>query len=533
MANTRTVGASGADHTTIASAMSWMAANHTLGVDGIGKIEIIDSAEYTEEVDVSGISGTASITSYIELTASSGNRHSGVAGTGHARLHTNPTSNSAVITVSENFTYIHHLEIHLSSSAGASDEGIRVIASDVLISRNVVWSTDVSSSKDGIYTGNWNADYSIDNCVIYGFNRGGIHMQNHGSSETQVANIDHCTVYNCGQDAGGIEDGGIVLRGDFGTTTTANIYNTAGIDSNSGSAEDYVMDRNGSSTITWTGTHNADSDGTLTSFSIDTNGQQNLVSADTTQSTGSYFVVNDLTGGSEDLRLLDDAAGNLAEGTGTSRIGSEPDARQDFSLDIAGNTRDTVPDIGASEYVSDSGVTGTVAVTQADQTMAATGQVGLDATGTIAVTQDDQTSNATGVVGTIVTGTIAVTQDDQISAATGQVGLTITGTIAVTQDDQISAAVGIVGDIVTGTIAVTQDNQIASATGQIGLDTTGTVAVLQENQIMAAIGVISENITGTIATTQEDQTMSAVGFIGDPGDFLQSQPINISISISL
>lgn len=337
MANTRTVGAAG-DHTTVASAISWMQSNHTLGTDGIGKIEIIDAAEFNENVSISGVSGTASITSYIELTAASGVRHAGVAGTGHARIR-GDSNGSHVITVSENYTHVHHLEIQ-QDSTGSSDEGIRVTSgiTDVLISYCIIWTEQDVSSQDGVYGGNWGMGVAVDNCIIYGFNRAGLHAQLYNSSNTQDWYSDHNTVYGCGTG----------LRADPeqpAATVNFTVYNTASLDNTT----DYATDTHGG-TMNWSGTNNAATDGSLTTIGLTTGAQENLTTSDTSQSSGSYFVVNDLTAGSEDLTLLDDEAGNLATSNGTDRQGSEPDSRQDFSVSIEGTSRPTsVVDIGASQ----------------------------------------------------------------------------------------------------------------------------------------------------------------------------------------
>jgi hypothetical protein len=84
-------------------------------------------------------------------------------------------------------------------------------------------------------------------------------------------------------------------------------------------------------------------------------------------------------------------------------------------------------------------VTGTVAETQADQTSAASGQIGVQ--GTVAATQADQTSAASGIVWVI--GTVAETQADDTSAASGAEGKQ--GTVAETQADDTSAAAGLHG----------------------------------------------------------------------------------------
>jgi mucin-19 len=356
MANTRTVGASGADHTSIGAALSWMQSNHNFNTDGIATIEIIDSAAYDESLTISGIAGTPSSTAYLKITVSSGNRHSGAAGTGHARI-SYSGGNTAAIQVETPYTVIEDLEIY-RSNPGSSDEGVRITSgvNGVVISRCVIWSDGAAGDTDGIYAGNWPVTVNVDNCIIYGFNRCGINAQNFGGGGTQTWNIDSCTIYDCGSDDTP-GDGGIVARADFGgDTANFNVYNTAALDSNGTNAADFA--EVGGGTFNWTGTHNADTDGSLTAVGITSSAQQNLTITATTQSSGSYFVVNSLTAGSEDLTLLDDAAGNLAYGNGVSRVGSEPDSRQDFSLDIAGNTRSTTspsPDIGASEYTAAGG----------------------------------------------------------------------------------------------------------------------------------------------------------------------------------
>jgi len=354
MANTRTVGAAGKDHTTISSAVSWFQSNHDFDTDGIGTISIEDNAEYNENVSITGLSGTISSTAYLKITVAEANRHSGVAGTGHARVR-GSSNGSHVFTVSEDFTVIEHLEIQ-QDSTGGSDEGIRVTSNidDVLISRCIIWSDSAATDTDGVYAGNWGVSASVDNCIIYGFNRAGIHAQFYSGAGTQTWDIDNCTIYDCGADDSP-GDGGIVnnTSAGGGATVVMNVYNTAVLDCNGVNAKDYASITGG--TNTWTGTHNADTDGSLTTVGIATSAQQNLTTSDTTQSTGSYFVVNSLTAGSEDFLLLDDAAGNKAYGNATNRVGSEPDSRQDFSLDIAGNTRSTTspsPDIGASEYTT-------------------------------------------------------------------------------------------------------------------------------------------------------------------------------------
>ena len=297
------------------------------------------------------ISGwTTGVSNYIKITVAEANRHSGTAASGNAKI-SNTSNGNHVISVDEDYTWFEYLVIQ-QDSTGGSDEGMRILANtdNVLISRCIIYTERTTNDQDGVYTGNWAATYSIDNCIIYGFPRVGIHLQNYSGSNNQTANIDYCTIYNCGNN-GQFDEGGIASR-DPGNLNTLNIYNTAVLDSGPSSAEDYNQF---TGTSTWTGTNNIDSDLSLTEVGIDTNAQQDLDIVDTTQSSGSFFVVKDLTGGSEDLLLLDNAAGNLAYGNAIDRVGSEPDSRQNLGLDIIDDTRSTTspaPDIGASEFTS-------------------------------------------------------------------------------------------------------------------------------------------------------------------------------------
>lgn len=244
---------------------------------------------------------------------------------------------------------------------------------------------------------------------------------------------------------------------------------------------------------------------------------------------------------------------------------------------------DITPNYSATEHsavvfsfeLADVAVTGTIAVTQDDQTAAFTGTVANPITGSIGVTQADQTAAFVGtetISGTIgvtqqdqtgafsgtvagadwdcadwnpddwatdcaPTGTIGVIQDDQTAAFVGTVTGSITGTIGVTQDDQTAAFVGNVAGAVTGTIGVTQDNQTAAFAGDTVQDgiissiqqnqtavfngtvanpITGTISVTQQDQIGAFTGFSAVSVVGTIAVTQADQTMSASATVVNP-----------------
>ena len=351
----------GGDYTTIQGAIDDFA-NHGAGAYASGdiwKIEIDDDSEYNESLTVN-LTGTPSETSYVWITGGTSNRHSGVAGTGHPRLRADDGNHA--ITISDPYTRIEWLEIEQDGS-GSSDEGIRVNedADNVLISHCIIWTDDDTASQDGIYTGNWDiANLSIDNCAIYGFRRAQINMQSFSGAATQSINVDHCTLIHQSTTAE-TESGGLAVRQSHGSSvTTVNVYNTIGY-MEVGTTNEPFFDNNGtirgapSGTMTWNGSHNLagdlgtndeiDATDNTSNWQFATDGDE-----DTTQSSGSYVVFEDIGSGTEDFRLLDEAAGNLAIANGTNRIGSEPDFRQNFRIDITGGIRSTgVVDIGAHQ----------------------------------------------------------------------------------------------------------------------------------------------------------------------------------------
>jgi len=160
--------------------------------------------------------------------------------------------------------------------------------------------------------------------------------------------------------------------------------------------------------------------------------------------------------------------------------------------------------------VSAASFTGTVAVTQAAQTSAATGQMGYSATS--ATTQAPQTAAASGQLGYSATST--TTQANQAPAASGTFTPgAITGSVAVTQASQTASAAGQLG--YTGTAGPTQAAQTAAGSGQLGY--SGTAAPIQAAQVAAAAGQLG--YTGSAALTQQTQTSAASGTAAGPGAF--------------
>ena len=128
-------------------------------------------------------------------------------------------------------------------------------------------------------------------------------------------------------------------------------------------------------------------------------------------------------------------------------------------------------------------------------------------TGTVAVTQANQTSTASGQLG--YTGSAAANQAANTATAAGKLGYS--GSAAANQASQTAAASGTftAGGVFAGAVAVTQAGQTSSASGQLGY--SGTVARTQANNTSAASGTVANPVTGTASALQANQTASIVG----------------------
>ena len=109
-----------------------------------------------------------------------------------------------------------------------------------------------------------------------------------------------------------------------------------------------------------------------------------------------------------------------------------------------------------------SGVTGTSATTNANDTSSASGTTTV--VGAAATTNANDTATASGVVGSPVIGTSATTNANDTPSASGTT--TVIGTSATTNANDASAASGWAG-AVSGTAAVTNANDAAQASGTV------------------------------------------------------------------
>ena len=232
-------------------------------------------------------------------------RHIGKVGTGY-RIYIVTNYSHAIETV-EDYVRIDGLEIRQGAS-GDSEEGIRISANgaqDIRILNSIVWSDNKNTTdQDGIYAGLVSAIINVQNTIVYGFTRAGIHPQMYtGSGYEQTWNIDNVTAYNNGT-LGESESGGITTTVDAGNIANVNINNM--ISTNTTQGEDYEQ--------TAAGTHNWNIDNSICEDSSITNrdsGAQNPITSTSVFDRNSIpsanenmVIYEDITPGGEDLHLV-------------------------------------------------------------------------------------------------------------------------------------------------------------------------------------------------------------------------------------
>lgn len=485
--------------------------------------EIQDDEEYTatsDNVIDFSFATTPSITKHAWLTAAPGNRHTGKAGLTHARLR-GASAGYHVCLVQESFTRIEYLVIQLDST-GASDEAVRITSGvyNVLLSRDILWTDQTQADTDGVYMGNWSASVYADHLVVYGFTRAGFHPQNYSTTvaATQDWYIDYSTIVKCGA-AGEPESGAIFSRTNKSdSVNNIAVYNTAGLDTASTYDDFGEGDGSGGSevgTTNWSGSHNACTDSSLTSRGLTTGAQEGLTLTDISQSSGNYFVVNETAAGSEDYTLLDDAGGNLAYGNGIDRVGSEPDPRQDFSFDIAGNPHSTTspgPDIGGSEFTASSATITASHNETGDATTAS-----MVVLSQLTASQNEAGDSAAGSIEALA----------QVSANQGESGDTTAASLSAQQAASLSVDQAEAGDGTAAALAVTC--QVAADQNETGDSAAATLDNVV--QLFADVGEVGDSTaaavntqqTANVSASQTEEGDSAAASLAVPGQVAATQ----------
>lgn len=196
-----------------------------------------------------------------------------------------------------------------------------------------------------------------------------------------------------------------------------------------------------------------------------------------------------------------------AGGGAWTSLGSTTDSTYTAAGKIGMLTSSTgvrLDDFGGGTYVA-TGVTGTVAVTTADDTSTASGSTTV--TGSSTTTTANDTSTASGT--TIVTGSANVTTADDTSSANGTT--IVTGSVAVTTADDTATASGSVGGAVDGSASITTQDDTSSASGTTTV--LGVASSVTGNDTSSATG--SPIVTGLANVTTGDDVSTANGSAGN------------------
>ena len=356
----RDIQASGGDYTTVGS---WESATTTNSGADIWKGEC--AAEDFDEAIVIANTETIGASAYVWLSSQSGSEHSGVYSTSKARMAYTGGA-TAVIDNDEDYTRISWMQIHRpsSGSSGNSDEGIRAGNVDnMLIQYMVIWTDEIVQNMDGIHMdgGFDNAANTlyIDNCVIYGFARGGVHCNYGDKDHPTLVRIDHCFITYNGDSSAGQSNEGNLLNWNATEYSNWTVYNT--IIATNGATTDAATQEwkmvGASNQAVADGDYNVRTGSGETDLSAFlTDNTANWVDAtdgvtDSAPATGGVYVA-DFTGITTFDLTLQSHANNVAEDAGVAQ--SEPDSRQDFSVDITGAARPTSGsvDIGPFQITS-------------------------------------------------------------------------------------------------------------------------------------------------------------------------------------
>ncbi|MEM8973619.1 MAG: hypothetical protein AAGD43_16290 [Pseudomonadota bacterium] len=327
---TKSIGTSSRDYSTITL---WEAdldnvAEYSSGDDAVG--ECYNDSVFDESVTING-GNTVGLNS-ITLTAASGERHDGTAGTGARVVR---TSNGLFVTISGANSIDYEISwLEFDANGNECSIATRAAANNTVA--NIVlhgWDGTDNSAELLVAQGSVNSNYT--NCIIYDLTQGFSGAS--GAACLMRQSFDGINVYNCTlhdvSDASGNATACLILS-DRSDENCRNVICTGATNTGSGSATDFspasptnaTMDYNMSSDTSASGANS------ITSVTV----------ADQYVSTVS---------GSEDLHLK---TGSDAIGAGVD-LGTSP---TNVNIDINGRDRDAEGDtwdIGAHQFVAGGG----------------------------------------------------------------------------------------------------------------------------------------------------------------------------------
>lgn len=157
--------------------------------------------------------------------------------------------------------------------------------------------------------------------------------------------------------------------------------------------------------------------------------------------------------------------------------------------------------LGRLPLASDPAISGTLSVTDGDDTLSAAGQVKVQ--GSASITDSDDTLAAAGAVQ--VQGTASITDADDTASSAG--GVKVQGSGSITDSDDTVAAAGQVK--VQGVLNVTDSDDTLSASGGGAASVTGNLNVTDADDTISAAGAVK--VQGAAAVADQGDTLAATG----------------------
>lgn len=312
-----------------------------------------DSTKDTTNVTIDW-TGTTSSTNYLQIFTPTGSaeainnqRHDGTANNVGYILQ---VEGGNAFTVNEDYSKIIGLEVRLDGAGvNISDECFRAASNYLSVSHCILWTDELDGDTDGFYQGDTSYTVYIDNCIIYGFQRGGIHPQNYSNSITITQNwyVYNCTILGCGA-VEELESGAICVRVEC-ATSTINVYVSNTIGMNTASTYDDFAEYRVYGTANWIGNNNITSDITANKDALANGLESRTATASSSPGVGDWVIFENITAGSEDFHLQNSAE-NDAQDEGVSLIA---DGTLPIWDDIDKDERKSQSDIGADEYIVD------------------------------------------------------------------------------------------------------------------------------------------------------------------------------------
>lgn len=123
-------------------------------------------------------------------------------------------------------------------------------------------------------------------------------------------------------------------------------------------------------------------------------------------------------------------------------------------------------------------------------------------TGTLSVTEDNDTLSSTA--SSTISATLSVTEDSDTLSSTAS--LNITSTLSVTEDPDVLTSTGTVGSGISGSLTITEQNDTLTSSSSVSI--SGTLTVTEQNDSLTSSGTTG-SITCSLTITEQNDTLSS------------------------